>query len=75
MELGGECEPRDVRMDAGRLGAAVELVRSRKAAAQLCVIRDGRVVVDQALGCRAGRVVLAVLGEQAVRRDRDPPTG
>jgi CubicO group peptidase (beta-lactamase class C family) len=51
MELGGECEPRDVRMDAGRLGAAVELVRSRKAVAQLCVIRDGRVVVDQALGC------------------------
>ncbi|MGW1340195.1 serine hydrolase domain-containing protein [Kribbella sp. NPDC002412] len=51
MELGGECEPRDVRMDAGRLGAAVELVRSRKAAAQLCVVRDGRVVVDQAIGC------------------------
>ncbi len=51
MELGGECEPRDVRMDAGRLGAAVELVRSRKAAAQLCVLRYGRVVVDQAIGC------------------------
>ena len=51
MELGGECEPRDVRMDAGRLGEAVELVRSRKAAAQLCVLRDGRVVVDQAFGC------------------------
>lgn len=51
MELGGECEPRDVRMDAGRLGAALELVRSRKAVAQLCVIRDGRVVVDRALGC------------------------
>ena len=51
MELGGECEPRDVRMDAGRLRAAVELVRSRKATAQLCVIRDGRVVVDQAIGC------------------------
>ncbi|WP_433166059.1 serine hydrolase domain-containing protein [Kribbella sp. CA-247076] len=51
MELGGECEPRDVRMDAGRLGAAVELVRARKAAAQLCVVRDGRVVVDLAIGC------------------------
>jgi CubicO group peptidase (beta-lactamase class C family) len=38
-------------MDLGRLGAAVELVRSRKAVAQLCVIRDGRVVVDQAIGC------------------------
>jgi CubicO group peptidase (beta-lactamase class C family) len=38
-------------MDAGRLGAALELVRSRKAVAQLCVIRDGRVVVDRALGC------------------------
>ncbi|TCO43922.1 CubicO group peptidase (beta-lactamase class C family) [Kribbella antiqua] len=51
MEFGGECEPRDVRMDAGRLGAAVELVKARKGAAQLCVIRDGRVVVDQAFRC------------------------
>jgi CubicO group peptidase (beta-lactamase class C family) len=38
-------------MDAARLGAALDLVRSRKAVAQLCVIRDGRVVVDQAIGC------------------------
>ncbi len=51
MELGGQCEPRDVGMDADRLGEAVELVQARRGAAQLCVIRDGRLVVDQAFGC------------------------
>lgn len=30
---------------------ALELVRRRGAAAQLCVIRDGRVVIDEAVGC------------------------
>jgi CubicO group peptidase (beta-lactamase class C family) len=29
----------------------LELVRQRRAVAQLCVVRDGRVVVDEAFGC------------------------
>jgi CubicO group peptidase (beta-lactamase class C family) len=38
--------------DVTRCGPAWELVRARGAAAQLCVLRDGEVVLDQATGCR-----------------------
>ncbi|MEU4288147.1 serine hydrolase domain-containing protein [Kribbella sp. NPDC026596] len=51
MDFGGVCEPQDVGLDAGRLGAALELVEARGAIAQLCVVRDGQVVVDRSLGC------------------------
>ena len=68
MDFGGACEPQDVGLDAGRLGAAIELVEARGAIAQLCVVRDGQIVVDRSFGCLAGRVVLAVLRQQAVRR-------
>src|SRR5215472_13661686 len=36
----------------GRLDAALDLVRSRRVPAQLCVIRDGQVVLSAAVGCR-----------------------
>ena len=51
MDFGGACEPQDVGLDAGRLGAAIELVEARGAIAQLCVLRDGQVVVDRSFGC------------------------
>ncbi|MFI5734238.1 serine hydrolase domain-containing protein [Kribbella sp. NPDC051587] len=51
MEFGGECEPREVGLDAARLRTAIEQVQTRRGVAQLCVIRDGRVVVDQSFGC------------------------
>lgn len=51
MEFGGECEPEDVGLDSGRLRAAVELVEGRGAIAQLCVVRDGQLVIDRAFGC------------------------
>ncbi|WP_141726008.1 serine hydrolase domain-containing protein, partial [Actinacidiphila rubida] len=52
------------------LDRAVDLVRSRGAAAQLCVLRDGEVVVDEAVGCApdalfwtfsAGKPLIALL--------------
>jgi CubicO group peptidase (beta-lactamase class C family) len=42
--------PSDVR-PAG-VGRALDLVRARGAAAQICVLRDGQVVLDHAVGCR-----------------------
>ena len=51
MELGGACEPQDVGLDAARLGEAIELVEARGAIAQLCVLRDGQVVIDRSFGC------------------------
>ena len=51
MDFGGVCEPQDVGLDAGRLAAALELVEARGAIAQVCVVRDGQVVVDRSLGC------------------------
>jgi len=40
------------RVDAAGLACAVDLVRTRGATAQLCVLRDGQVVLDRAIGCR-----------------------
>ncbi|WP_165956781.1 serine hydrolase domain-containing protein [Kribbella antibiotica] len=51
MEFGGECDPREVGLDAARLATAIERVEARRGVAQLCVIRDGRVVVDRWFGC------------------------
>src|SRR5689334_97982 len=52
VEFGGECDPREVGLDAARLATAIEQVEARPGLAQLCVIRDGRVVVDRWFGCR-----------------------
>jgi len=46
-----ECDPAEVGMSAARLARAVELVRVRGAKAQLCVVRDGRIVLDRAFSC------------------------
>lgn len=63
----------------GRAGLdrAVELVRARGAVAQLCVLRDGEVVLDEAIGCRpdslfwtfsAGKPLIALLVHQLAER-------
>jgi CubicO group peptidase (beta-lactamase class C family) len=44
-------DPVEVGMDACNLERAVQLVRRRGAAAQLCVIRHGRVVLHHAVNC------------------------
>jgi CubicO group peptidase (beta-lactamase class C family) len=46
-----ECDPAEVAMSAVRLARAVDLVRARGAKAQLCVVRDGRVVLDRSFSC------------------------
>lgn len=43
--------PHQVHVDAAALDRAVDLVRTRKARSQLCVLRHGRVVVDRTYGC------------------------
>lgn len=48
-----ECRPDEAGMDPAAVGRALDLVRARGATAQLCVLRDGRVVVDRAFGCEA----------------------
>jgi CubicO group peptidase (beta-lactamase class C family) len=48
---GAECAPVAPGPDRGGLNRAVELVRARGAVAQLCVLREGRVVVDRSFGC------------------------
>lgn len=51
MIVGAESPPSSVAMDAAGLDRAIELISARNAVAQLCIIRDGRVVVDRAFGC------------------------
>lgn len=51
MDFGGVCEPEDVGLDTRRLRAAVRLVEGHGSIAQLCVVRDGHVVVDRSFGC------------------------
>jgi CubicO group peptidase (beta-lactamase class C family) len=46
------CPPRQVDVAAEGLDRALGLIRARRAAAQLCVMRDGQVVLDRAVGCR-----------------------
>jgi CubicO group peptidase (beta-lactamase class C family) len=54
MEMTGwdECAPRQAGMAGHGLDRAVDLVRAHGAAAQLCVLRDGKVVLDRGFGCR-----------------------
>ncbi len=47
-----ECPPRQAGVEERGLARALELVRARGATAQLCVLREGRVVLDRAIGCR-----------------------
>ncbi|MGW6201851.1 serine hydrolase domain-containing protein [Kribbella sp. NPDC055110] len=51
MEFGGVCDPQDAGFDNDRLAAAIGLVEARGGVAQLCVVRDGRTVVDRSFGC------------------------
>ncbi|SEG48225.1 CubicO group peptidase, beta-lactamase class C family [Actinacidiphila yanglinensis] len=46
-----ECPPEDVGVDRQRLGRVTELVRARGAVSQLCVLRDGKVLLDRSFGC------------------------
>jgi CubicO group peptidase (beta-lactamase class C family) len=56
--IGTESSPSSVGMDAARLDRALELIRSRNATAQLCVMRDGQVVLDRSFGCRRDALFL-----------------
>lgn len=47
-----ECPPRQAGVQERGLARALELVRERGATAQLCVLREGQVVLDRAFGCR-----------------------
>jgi CubicO group peptidase (beta-lactamase class C family) len=47
-----EGPPGQAGVAADGLDQALDLVRGRGAAAQLCVVRDGQVVLDRAVGCR-----------------------
>lgn len=44
--------PADTGMDPRALSDVVNLVEARRARAQLCVLRDGNVVLDRSWGCR-----------------------
>ncbi len=46
-----EASARDVGMDPAGLERAVALIDARPASAQLCVLRDGQVVLDRSFGC------------------------
>jgi len=79
MEFGGDCEPREAGLDGARLSDAIELVKERRSVAQLCVMRDDRVVVDQAFGCppdalfwlfSAGKPYIAIVIHQLVESRR-----
>src|SRR5215203_5650602 len=48
---GARTPPQQADGDPQGLGRAVDLMRARKTAAQLYVLRDGQVLVDQAVGC------------------------
>jgi hypothetical protein len=50
-----ECSPRQAGIDARGLARALDLVHERRAPAQLCVLRDGQVVLDPSIGCRPER--------------------
>jgi len=47
-----ECPPRQAGVPEPGLARVLELVRARGATAQLCVLRQGQVVLDRAIGCR-----------------------
>ena len=49
-----ECLPGQAGVRASGLARAVELVQARGVAAQLCVLRDGNVVLDRTVNCQPG---------------------
>ncbi|HWD81695.1 MAG TPA: serine hydrolase domain-containing protein [Kribbella sp.] len=51
MEFGGTCDPQDAGFDPDRLAEAIGLIEARGGIAQLCVVRDGQVVLDRSFGC------------------------
>ncbi len=55
-EEGGwaECGPGQAGVASRGVDQALDLVRKRGATAQLCVLRDGKVVLDRAVGCGHG---------------------
>jgi CubicO group peptidase (beta-lactamase class C family) len=46
-----EHPPRELDVDPAGLSRALTLVHARGGTAQLCVLRDGRVLLDRAIGC------------------------
>jgi CubicO group peptidase (beta-lactamase class C family) len=46
-----ECDPASLGVDPVGLSQVVDLVQARGAAAQLCVILDGKVLLDRSFGC------------------------
>jgi CubicO group peptidase (beta-lactamase class C family) len=58
MTAGTESTPSSAGMDASGLDRALELITSRNAIAQLCVIRNGQVVLDRSFGCRRDALFL-----------------
>jgi CubicO group peptidase (beta-lactamase class C family) len=47
-----ECPPERAGIDPVALGRVVDLVRTHGAVAQLCVLRQGQVILDRTFGCR-----------------------
>jgi CubicO group peptidase (beta-lactamase class C family) len=47
-----EREPSQAGIDRVALSRAVVLIQRRRAAAQICVLRNGQVILDRAFGCR-----------------------
>ncbi|HEY3558710.1 MAG TPA: serine hydrolase domain-containing protein [Kribbella sp.] len=79
MEFGGVGDPRDAGFDPDRLAEAIGLVEARGGIAQLCVVRDGRVVLDRSFRCSpnalfwlfsASKPYLAVVIHQLVESGR-----
>jgi CubicO group peptidase (beta-lactamase class C family) len=48
-----ECDPAILGVDPDKLSRVVDLVQARGAVAQLCVILDGKVLLDRSFGCQA----------------------
>jgi CubicO group peptidase (beta-lactamase class C family) len=47
-----ECPPRLAGVREQGLARVLQLIRARGATSQICVLRDGQVVLDRAIGCR-----------------------
>jgi CubicO group peptidase (beta-lactamase class C family) len=74
-----ETDPAELAVDPAGPAEALRLVEERGAAAQLCVLRGDRVLIDRAVGCRpdglfwifsASKPYVAVLVHQLVERGR-----
>jgi CubicO group peptidase (beta-lactamase class C family) len=49
-----ERQPEDVGMRSDSISRALDLIRARSTAAQICVLRDGKVVLDRSFECAPG---------------------